>query len=195
MHRTMGTTTRRLLLQGGLLAALALVASRGALPIPDVAAEKKTEKKRNSVQSCNQSQTDGCETGGGTIEVTNVGGGSWETSCHGGDWDGYECTNTPKSTVCVQTRTDPDLPGQTDPGDAPDHPLEPDPPIADPGDTPTHPLEPSDPPHADPGDVPTHPLEPDGGGVTITAYNGDTRDQAKHRGTRHRQGHGKGRKG
>jgi len=181
MHHMMGTTTRRSLLHGGLLAALALAASLGARPIHEVAAEKKTKKKPRSVQSHNQNQKDYCEIGGGTLEATPIGGGTWETKCHGGAYDGRECTNTAKSAVCVQTRTEPDVPS---------HPLEPDPPTADPGDSPTHPLEPDTPPFATPGDGPTVPLEPDGGGVTITAYGDNERGRGKHR----RRGRGKGRK-
>jgi hypothetical protein len=197
MHHTTGPMTRRSFVQGGLLASLALIAARGALPIHDVAAEKKTKKKPRSAQSHNQNQKDYCEIGGGTLEATPIGGGTWETKCHGGDSDGRECTNTAKSAVCVQTRTDPDLPGHplepdppfADPGDTPDHPLEPDSPVADPGDAPDHPLEP-DAPIADPGDAPTHPLEPDGGGVTITAYGGKQHRRAKH----HSKHHGRGKR-
>ena len=42
MYQTQTTTSRRRFLHGGLLGTLALVASLGALPIPDVAAGKKT---------------------------------------------------------------------------------------------------------------------------------------------------------
>ena len=169
MNRTLHSRTRRSFLQEGLQASLAMVASLGALPILDVAAEKNTKKKRTSVQSRNQSQKELCEDlGGGTLEVTNIGGGSWETNCHGGSNDGYACTNTAKSTVCVRTRTTPDLPNQ---------PLQPDSPFA----------------HT--GDVQEVPLEPAGGGVVITAYAGGTHERSRRRVKRHRQGHGHGRTG
>jgi hypothetical protein len=184
MHHTTNPLTRRSLLQGGLLTSLALVAARGVLPIRDIAAEKKTKQKRTSVQSRNQSQRELCEQGGGTLEAANIGGGSWETTCHGGASDGRACTNTKNSTICVYQRTEPD---------APSHPLEPDPPTADPGDGPTHPLEP-DSPLAQPGDAPTQPLEPADGGITLTAYHGGMQGHGRQRAKQRRQ-HRKGRKG
>ena len=175
MYQTQTTTSRRRFLHGGLLGTLALVASLGALPIPDVAAGKKTKKKANTVQSRNQAQKDSCENiGGGTLEVNNMGGGRWETKCHGGDNDGYSCTNTATSTVCVYARTIPDLPTQ---------PLQPESPFADPSQGGAQPLQP-DSPFANPGDAPVLPLEPDGSGVTITAYDGDKHHKAKHHGKR-----------
>ena len=64
-----------------------------------------------------------------------MGGGRWETTCHGGSNDGYAYTNTAKSSVCVSQMTHPDGPTQ---------PLEPQSPLADPDDIPDIPLEPAD---------------------------------------------------
>ncbi len=183
MDHPQSARTRRSFLQGGLLASLALVASLGALPIPDVAAGKKTKRKPSSVQSRNQSQREMCETlGGGTLEAKPIGGGSWETTCHGGESGGRQCTNTAQSTVCVRPRTISDVPA---------HPLQPQSPFADPAVGATQPLEP-DSPFAHPSDA--HPLEPAGDGVTITAYDSGTVGQAEAHRRRRRRGHGKGRK-
>jgi len=74
-----------------------------------------------------------------------LGGGVWETTCHGGSNDGRACTNTVKPTVCAYQMTHPHGPTQ---------PLEPQTPLADPNNVPDVPLEPVD--------------------VTPTSYQGDT---------------------
>lgn len=119
MNHPLHPRTRRTFLHGGLLASLALVASLGARPISEVAADKKTKKKSSSVQTRNQQQKYTCESSDGTLEATNLGGGTWETSCHGGTYDGRECTNTAKSTVCVMTLPNPPSSPVTDPATPP----------------------------------------------------------------------------
>lgn len=146
--------TRRSFVQMGLSAGLALVTLCGGVPLPDAGAEKKTKKKTSSVQSRNRLQKVECELAGGTLEANNMGGGRWETTCHGGSQDGYACTNSAKSTVCISGVT-----GTAD-GPSPSSTS----PIADPWDIPTVPLEPAD--------------------VTLTSYQGDDAGQSPHRGRR-----------
>ena len=170
MDSTLQPRTRRSFVQGGLLASLAMVASLGALPIPHVAAEKKKKKKKTpSIASRLQSQQDMCESGGGTLKIENpkVDVGSIDATCVGGADDGRSCVNYPESTFCWQSITTPDLP--------------------------TEPLQ-RESPFVVPSQGADQPLQPDGGGVTITAYDGGQPGRAKRQGRR-RQDNGKGRKG
>ena len=167
MHRTMGTTTRRLIPQSGLLLSLVVAVLLGAMLIQDVDAKTKI----SSIKARVVTQRELCEViGGGAFSAKKTPFGSTITKCKGGDklTDGVTCVNTKKSTKCSQAvpPPQPSLPDLTQ--------------------------DPIAPQLADPADVIDQPLEPSGGGVVITSYDGGgTHDQSKH----HRRGHGRGRKG
>ncbi len=135
MHRTLSSTTRRSFVQRGLLSALAVVATRGALPTPDVAASKNDGRKPKSIAKRAETYRRSCVAGGGTATVSKKLGGT-TVACTGSEGGSWSCTVHSKGSRCHATRTVLDLPA--------------------------HPLEPSDPPFASPGDGTTHPLEPTG---------------------------------
>jgi hypothetical protein len=184
MDRTLQPRTRRSFLRGGLLASLALAASLGALPLPDVAANK-NDKKPNRIADRVRSQRDLCDIEGGTFDgPQGAANGAKVTTCRGGTQGNRRCVNTPTASFCHEYFEQPDLPTQ---------PLQPVSPIANPLEGGEQPLG-SDSPFTVPSQGADQPLEPAGGGVTITAYDGGTAGQATRQGRRHRQGHGKGHK-
>lgn len=177
-HAAATTTLSRLLLS------LAVAFLLGALLSPDVDANKNKGKTKDftSIQSRNSAQRQLCEMGGGSLSVEKGSGDSMITECIGGDNDGYICTNSKKSTVCVQTLTTSPAPlaggggavppsqgGNEDPAGG----------GANPG--------------AGGGIDPGWGAEPggsEGGGVVLTSFDGGQHDQAKHDGKRKHRRHG-----
>jgi hypothetical protein len=149
MYPTTSPRTRRSFLHGGLLASLTLVASLGARPVSDVAAEKNDGRKPKSIASRANREVAYCEkTLVGTATVSKKRGGTTVT-CKGGGIPGgpqgdYACTFFSKGVRCHSTKPAPSQATQ-----------------------PTQPTQPDGPVH-DPGDGELHPLEPDNGEVPLT---------------------------
>lgn len=173
MHRTMGTTIRRLILHTSLLVSLAVaVLFAFGLTMEVVSAKKSPGSYQNAF-------TAACRNHGGTPKRV----GTRVVKCTLGDGTVITCDFNFNPPSCTKALT-PSGGGHNAGGGA----------AVDPADVAEQPLDPNS-PFAAPADVAEQPLEPDGGGVTITAYDGDgTHDQTTHHG-KHRQGHGQGRKG
>jgi hypothetical protein len=177
------TTTRRTITFSGLLLSLAIAVLFGVALAPDAAANKNKTKNYTSIQSRNLAQRQVCELGGGSLSVEKGAGDSMITECIGGTEDGKICTNSKKSTVCVQTRTEP---GPLQDVTAP---------ITGGNENPTGtgaaPGGGASPGGGAGGVDPGWSVDPGGsygGGVVLTSYNGDQHDNAKHDGKRKHHG-------
>lgn len=169
MDHTTNPLTRRLILPTSLLLSLAVAV---LFALGTTLEETEAKKSPGSYQNA---FTAACRNHGGTPKRVR----SRVVKCTLGDGTVIECDFNVNPPACTQTLQPADGGHHAGGGAA-----------VDPSDIAEHPLVP-DLPFAVPSGVAEQPLEPDGGGVTITAYDGGgTHDQATHHG-KHRQGHGK----
>jgi hypothetical protein len=106
MKHAMATTVSRRAWLSQLLMAVAVTFVFGATLDGSADAKVNTIKTNVSIKKRVQAQRELCEIGGGTLSVSERRGGT-TTTCHGGDSDGYTCTNSKKSYRCFQTLTNP----------------------------------------------------------------------------------------
>jgi hypothetical protein len=171
MHHTTNPTTRRLMLHTSLLLSLAVaVLFALGMTLEEVDAKKSPGSYQNAF-------TKACRDRGGTPKRVS----SRVVKCTLGDGTVITCDFNVNPPSCTKALT-PGGGGNHAGGGA----------AVDPSDVAEQPLDPNH-PFAAPSGVAEQPLEPDGGGVTITAYDGgDTHDQTTHHSMHGK--HGKGRK-